>query len=301
MVCDITFVCERYLHGYVDGQTARARRTALLLGLRDAGPISLPSDVWRRIAELVSVSCLPSEWVLCPYDQWMFADARTWPRLHAEHSLRWMRLHPETKPPTSLGAGLEDLPPTPKGLSPPGYLQREMQALRVVSGEDGRSEVGEMQALLEEVVATSLGLTQRVLGSTSDTGEWWRAYGRNYHAFGMLSDLALRPTTLATAFEHGRDAVAPLECMRDGWPDDLSDGVRERLDDFDCRASHCSLSALLATDWDAPAGAAGVAAGAGQSRRQVATNACAYLERLRSRLVGARVPTHELRLLVAFD
>lgn len=52
MVCDITFVCERYLHGYVDGQTARARRTALLLGLRDAGPVSLPSDVWRRIAEL---------------------------------------------------------------------------------------------------------------------------------------------------------------------------------------------------------------------------------------------------------
>ena len=281
MVCDVTFVCERYLHGPVDAQTARARRTVLLLSRRDAGPISLPTELWLRIAQLVPVSCLPSKWVLCPYDQWLLADGCAWPRLYAEHSLRWMRMHPDAKPP-------DDAPPTPKGLSPPGYLQREMQALRVVGGDDGKSEVTEMATLLEEVVATSLGLTQRVLGSTSDTGELWRAYGRNYHAFDMLSD-------------HTRSnvarGVAPLECMRDGWPDDLSDGVRERLDDFDCRASHCVLSALLATDWDAPAGAAG----AGPSRRQVALNVCAYLERLRTQLNGAGVPTHELRLLVAFD
>jgi len=296
MVCDVSFVCERYLHGRADAQTVRARRAALLLGRRDAGPVSLPSELWLRIAQLVPVSCLPSKWVLCPYDQWLFADGRAWPRLHAEHSLRWMRLHPDAKPP-------DDAPPTPKGLSPPGYLQREMQALRVESGDDSRSEVAEMATLLEEVVATSLGLTQSVLGSTTDTGELWRAFGRNKYAFDLLSDVNARPGVGGVAPAHIllESPIAPLECMRDGWPrDDLSEGVRERLDDFDCRASHCALSALLATNWDAPAGTTGLAAmNAGASRRQVAADACAYLERLRGRLAG--VPTHELRLLVAFD
>ena len=89
----------------------------------------------------------------------------------------------------------------------------EMQALRVESGDDSRSEVAEMATLLEEVVATSLGLTQGVLGSTTDTGELWRAFGRNYYAFDLLSDVNARPGAggAAPASVLLESPIAPLE------------------------------------------------------------------------------------------
>lgn len=281
-----TFLAERWRSGTVDECTRRARRTSLLLGLRDAGPVSLPQELWLRIALCVQVTGSPSRWEYCPFDQWLLADSASWPLLCDEFAVA-----------TSAGQSIR-----PKGLSPPGHIRREMENLRIGEQREA-AEAAEAEQLLDEVVAASLGLTQQVLGSSSDAGDLWRAWGRNNDALSMLSDVV-------SAEADPMLDVAALPCVRAGWPNDLSEGVLRRAANIGLRASHCCLRDLFATDWHAPIGSGaplGVPfigeqiVGHGPSRAEVAPATCAYLEKLRSQLDAAAVPTDELRLLVAFD
>ena len=108
-----------------------------------------------------------------------------------------------------------------------------------------------------------------------------------YNMFALLSDTM-------SARSDAELAIRPLECMRVGWPSDLSDGLVATLDDYEFRACHCLLSELLATRWDEPAGHP-----TGPSRREIAPKTCDYLEQLKLQMLF--VPTAELRLMVAFD
>ena len=96
MGCDIHMTLER-CRRRVDEATKRARYKCLILAKRAAKQreavqgvpnVELPSELWERVATLVTVTSVVVDWVPCQYLEWVTADDATWARLHAEHEKR---------------------------------------------------------------------------------------------------------------------------------------------------------------------------------------------------------------------